>query len=113
MPYGAPESYYPIDRNSFSWKNDVFSLGVIASQLINNRLPFYFYDEEKHFEIYTENCFENLWYYAPEESEERGDPFTMKFMQLVIARCMDVSAQKRPDLDWLCLIFREFFDFYY
>ena len=59
---------------------------------MNNRLPFYFYDEEKHFEIYTENSFEDFWYYAPEECQERGDPFTIKFMQLVIARCMDARA---------------------
>jgi eukaryotic-like serine/threonine-protein kinase len=31
MPYGAPESFYPIDRNSFTSKNDIFSLGVIAN----------------------------------------------------------------------------------
>jgi serine/threonine protein kinase len=53
MPYGAPESYYPVDSNSFSSKNDIFSLGVIASELMNARLPFYFFNEEKHFERYT------------------------------------------------------------
>jgi serine/threonine protein kinase len=66
MPYGAPESYYPIDGSSFSSKNDIFSLGVISSEMTNHRLPFYFFNEGQHFERYTEQNIEDFWFSSPE-----------------------------------------------
>ena len=113
MPYSSPEIYYPIDSGCFSEKNDIFSMGVIAYEMFNQRLPFYFYDPEKHFDRYTEENFEDYWFLAAEDCDDRGDPYVFSLLQLVIGRCLDIRPSKRPDLDWMCLIMREFLDFYH
>lgn len=40
-------------------------MGVIAYEMFHQKLPFYFYDPEKHFDRYTEENIEDYWFLAP------------------------------------------------
>jgi serine/threonine protein kinase len=104
MPYSSPESYFP--SGHFDQKNDVFSLGVIAYELLYGHYPFFLSNHATRSQVYRNSDYPNHWFYNPEELLNYGDQHVFPLLQLLIARCLHPDPASRPHLDWLCVTLR-------
>jgi serine/threonine protein kinase len=62
MPYSAPETYS--SDCTFNEKNDIFSFGVMAYEILFNKFPFFVYKDSDRSKVFRENIYTNRWFYS-------------------------------------------------
>lgn len=41
-----------------------------------------------------------------------GDGVVFPLLPMIIGRCLDADPEKRPEIDWLCLLMRVIYEYY-
>lgn len=76
VPYSAPENYtYVENKTTYSYKNDIFSLGVIMHELTTNNHPFFFSSQSTKRTVYGGSGgsrIDEYWFSCGEEVRQHG-----------------------------------------
>lgn len=86
MPFSAPENYE--GYKTYSYKNDVFSVGVIMHELFLGKPPFYFHSEKLEEKVYRERRFQDYFFFIPEGNSYQGDLIVFPLVESIIAKCL-------------------------
>lgn len=96
MPYSAPEIFKLPD--TYNYKNDVFSLGVIMHEMFLGKYPFYFNSDSLRDEVYRRQSFSDYWFHCSEGNAIYGESVVFPLIESLIVRCLNPDPSHRPEL---------------
>ena len=94
LPYSAPQNY--LLQESYTSKNDVFSLGAILHQFFYTKLPFYMFSQKKRDTIYRRGAIDEIIYFCPEETANYGESVIHPIITLLIFKSLSFLPENRP-----------------
>ncbi|CAD8126548.1 unnamed protein product [Paramecium sonneborni] len=107
MPYCAPEIMRPFNINNITPAYDIFSFGVILFELIFERNPFNFQNQNQ--KILEEKYLKQSYTikYDEEYDKTLGPQKLMKYLGRLCLACLQPDPKIRPNIDKIILILKD------
>jgi len=111
MPFSAPENYKGCQ--TYTYKNDVFSLGVIMHEMFIGKYPFYLHSPDLQKKVYEADSYQSFWFNNSEENGVNGEAIVFPLVESIIMRCLPLDPKHRPELEWIVFLLRGCLDYFY
>ena len=101
LPFTSPERF---NNSDFSYKSDIFSLGILIFHGIFHGFP---YTAEKSLtKSLKKNSYFHNFFFSPESVDYTGFSKVMLRILAIIERCMHEDVDSRPEPLWLVILFK-------